>query len=64
MNPAISLSLHWYRGFGPDIQRNLFWWHFRLGFLTLAVERVDVLDSYRKLRSTIENAVVDVSEGR
>lgn len=65
MSPGITLSLHWWRGCGPDIQRDLFWWRYRLGFLTVAVERADLLSAYRKLRTAIERAVDQANvEGR
>lgn len=57
MSPGITLSLHWWRGFGGDIQRDLFWWRYRLGFLTIAVERADVLAAYRKLRAAIVDRI-------
>jgi hypothetical protein len=57
MSPGIAFSLHWWRGIGPDIQPDLFWWRFRLGFVTVSVERVDLLAAYRKLRATIAQRV-------
>ena len=58
MSPGISLSVHLWRGFGFDAQQDLFfWWRFRLGFLTVAVERVDVLEAYRKLRKAIAERI-------
>lgn len=64
MSPGITFSLHWWRGFGPDIQRDLFWWRYRLGFATVAVERADTLAAYRKLRIAIEQRVRRDEEGR
>lgn len=57
MNPGLSLSLHWYRGFGPDIEPDMFVARFRLGFLTIAAESDDWLPRFRKLRQTIVQAV-------
>lgn len=57
MSPGISFTLHWYRGFGGDIQRDLFVWRYRLGFLTLAIERADILAAYRKLRAAVVDRV-------
>lgn len=65
MSPGISLSLHWYRGFGLDAQQDLFFlWRFRLGFVTVALERVDWLTAYRKLRADIVARVEHDREGR
>lgn len=57
MSPGITVSLHWWRGWGRDTQRDLFWWHLRLGFLTISLDRTDTLTAYRKLRVSIERAV-------
>lgn len=63
MSPGISVSLHFWRGCGPDIQRDLFVWRYRLGLLTLSVERADVLAAYRKIRAAAQEAL-DTMEGR
>lgn len=57
MSPGITLSLHWYRGFGEDIQRDLFWWRYRLGFVTVALERQDTLRAYWKLWNAIDERI-------
>lgn len=57
MSPGITLSVHWWRGWGLDQQRDLFWWRYRLGFLTVALECADTLSAYRKLRVAIEARV-------
>lgn len=57
MSPGITIFLHLWRGIGGDAQRDLFWWRYRLGFVTLAVEHADTLTAYRKLRVTIEERV-------
>lgn len=65
MSPGITISIHFWRGFGGDVQRDLFFWRYRFGVLTLTVERTDALTSYRKLRLSIERAVERAdSEGR
>lgn len=59
MSPGITISIHFWRGFGPDTQRDLFYWQrLRLGFLTIAIERRDPLAAYRKLRAA-SSAVVE-----
>jgi hypothetical protein len=57
MSPGISLSLHWWRGFGPDAQGDLFWWRYRLGLMTVSVEGRDPWAIYQKLRATVEQRV-------
>lgn len=57
MSPGLTLELHWWRGIGPTVQRDLFWYGYRFGFLTLSICRVCVIESYRKLRETIEQSV-------
>lgn len=64
MSPGISLSLHWWRGWGQDQQPDLFVWRFRLGFVTLAIERVDLLQAYRKLRKAIADRIEHDRRGR
>jgi len=64
MSPGITLSVHWWRGWGQDQQRDLFWWRYRLGFLTVALERADTLTAYRKLRVAIEARIRRDEEGR
>lgn len=57
MSPGITLELHWCRGFGPTVQRDLFFYGFRFGFITLSICRVCVIDSYSKLRKSVEKRV-------
>jgi hypothetical protein len=57
MSPGISLELHWWRGIGPTVQRDLFFYGFRFGFLTLSICRVCVIDSYKILREAIDSRV-------
>lgn len=57
MSPAVTLSLHWWRGLGPDVQLNLWYFGFRLGFVTLSVERESVLAAYRKLLDAVQRRV-------
>lgn len=64
MNPSLDLSLHWWRGIGPDREPDLFLIRWRLGFLTVGVCRVCLLDSYRKLRATVVDAVETVETRR
>lgn len=53
MSPGISLSLHWWRGIGPDVEPDLFLFRWRLGIATVSVCKVCLLDSYRLLRATM-----------
>lgn len=64
MSPGISLALHWWRGFGPDVQPDLFWWRYRLGFATLSIERADLWEAYRKIRDAMVKRVENDREGR
>lgn len=51
MSGSLDLSLHLWRGVGPDRQAGLFLWRWRLGFLTLTVCRVCVLGAYREAKA-------------
>jgi hypothetical protein len=57
MSPGISVSIHFWRGIGRDIQPDLFFARIRLGFVTLAVERGDLWKAYWKLRKAIAERV-------
>lgn len=64
MNGSLDLSLHAWRGIGPDVEPDLFMWRYRLGFLTLTVCRVCVLSAYQdakaeasKLRGAMVRAI-------
>jgi hypothetical protein len=57
MNPGISISVHWWRGIGTDPQLDLFWWRYRLGVLTLAIEIKDPFAAHLKLRAAAEQRV-------
>jgi hypothetical protein len=57
VNPGIHIGLHWWRGIGTSNEPNLFWFEYRLGFATLSIERTWPLFQYRKLRTTMEQAV-------
>lgn len=57
MNPGITLSLHWWRGFSLSPEPTLFWLEFRFGFVTLSVERAWPLKAYRTLRAAIVERV-------
>ena len=63
MTGSIGISLHMWRGVGPDVEPDLFVFRFRLGFITVSVCRASLLEAYRKLRRTIERAIDD-TEGR
>jgi hypothetical protein len=54
MNGSISLSVHWWRGIGPDIEPDLFLFRWRLGFLTFSVCRVCLLTRYRELQALVD----------
>ena len=57
MNPGVSISIHFWRGIGADLQRDLFWCRYRLGFVTIAVQRQDPLRAYRGIRQAAESAL-------
>lgn len=57
MNPGITLGLHWWRGFSLTPEPTLFWLEFRLGFVTLTVERTWPLAAYRTLRAAMVERV-------
>jgi hypothetical protein len=64
MSPGISASVHWWRGWGRDQQEDLFWWRYRLGFVTVAIERRDLFAAYQKLRETIVETIRRDEEGK
>lgn len=57
MNPGLSLSLHWWRGIGPDVEPDLFMARIRLGFATLTIESDDWLPRLRQFRAVVAHAV-------
>lgn len=57
MNPGITLSVHWWRGVSLFPEPTLFWLEFRMGFVTLSIEKAWPLAAYRKMRSTVQEAV-------
>lgn len=59
---GLSLDVHGWRGIGPDIEPDLFVWRWRLGFLTLSVCRVCLLDRVRLLRGTAQQAVLELTK--
>ena len=63
MSPGVGFTLHYWRGIGPDREPDLFVWRYRFGIATVCIERVSLLEAYRKLRRTIEQAL-DAGEGR
>lgn len=63
MSPGITLSVHFWRGWGRDEQKDLFYARRRFGFITLSVDRADVLPAYWKLRRAIEDSIIGMSEG-
>jgi hypothetical protein len=63
---SLDLSLHRWRGIGPDREPGLFLIRWRVGFFTFGICRGCLLDRYRKLRRTIDDAVAmaERREGR
>lgn len=64
MTRSLDLSLHAWRGLGSDIEPDLFFWRWRLGFVTVTLCRVCVLKAYQdakaeaaKLRREMERAL-------
>jgi hypothetical protein len=57
MSPGIQIEFHVWRGIGPTVQRDLFFYGWRFGFLTLSICRVCVIDSYAKLRAAVVERV-------
>lgn len=57
MSPGITLELHWWRRPGLPAQRELFFYGICLGFVTLSICKVCVIESYRVLRETIESRI-------
>lgn len=58
MSPGLTLELHWWRGIGPTVQRDLFFYGYRFGIFTLSICKECVIDRYSKLRETVVQAVV------
>lgn len=61
---SLELALHAWRSFGPDEQPDLYFWRWRLGFMTVTMCRVCVLAAYqdakaeaRRLRETLNRAL-------
>jgi hypothetical protein len=63
MSPAITISVHVWRGIGSETQKDLFYYGLRLGFVTVSVERKSVLAAYKRLRSRVEELVIKL-EGK
>jgi len=57
MNPGLTLSLHWWRGFSLSPEPTLFWLEFRFGFVTVSVERAWPLEVHRNLRAAAKTAI-------
>jgi hypothetical protein len=57
VNRSLDFSFHAWRGIGPDEEPDLFFWRWRLGFVTVTVSRVDVLRAYRKLKDAARDAL-------
>lgn len=57
MSPAVTFSIHAWRGFGADVQLSLFYHAVRFGFFTISFERDWLFDHYRTLREDMEKRV-------
>lgn len=64
MTGSIDLSIHWWKGIGPDREPDLFLIRWRLGFMTIGVCRVCLLSKIHELRAVIREAVNKSEEGR
>lgn len=62
MNGSIDLSLHGWRGIGPDIEPDLFVWNYRLGFATLSISRVPVVRAYQDVKRSAERLRAAIRE--
>lgn len=51
MTRSLDLSLHAWRGIGSDEEPDLFFWRWRLGFVTVTLCRVCVLAAYQDARA-------------
>jgi hypothetical protein len=63
---ALYIRFHRWRGCLslPNVEPDLFHFVFGLGFATVYVEKASLLEAYRKLRRTIDEAVRKSEEGR
>lgn len=63
---GIYIRFHRWRGCMsiPNIEPDLFHYVFGCGFFTIYIEKKSLLEAYRKLRSTIDEAVRKSEEGR
>lgn len=62
---ALYIRFHRWRGFAlTNVEPELFHVVYKLGFCTVYVCKQCLLGAYRKLRRTIEEAVIKVEEGR
>ena len=62
MSPSFSISAHFWRGIGGDKDFSLFWWRYRLGFLTVSIDKVSLYEAWRKLRDTAEQALLKLED--
>lgn len=54
---SLDVKFHLWRGIGPDREPDLFVARYRLGFVTVVIERGDLLATVRKLRAAIAEAL-------
>jgi hypothetical protein len=57
ISPGLSIAIHYWRGVGPSVEPDLFFWEWRFGFVTLTAQRRQPLLAYRKLRVAIVERV-------
>lgn len=61
---GLYIRFHRWCGFSrANLEPDLFHWVFKVGFVTLYVEKKSLLEAYRKLRRTIED-VIPKEDGR
>lgn len=64
MNRSLAISFHAWRGIGPDVEPDLFFWRWRFGFVTLTVCRVCVLAAYWETKSALARAKAEAAKYR
>lgn len=54
---SLEFAAHAWRGIGPDVEPDLFFWRYRFGFVTVTVAKVPLLAAYHELRDAIATRV-------
>ena len=64
MTGSLGFILHWWRGIGPDVEPDLFFWRWRVGIVTVTVCRVCVLAKYQDTKAALARATAEAARLR